>query len=325
MSGFLGSGNVLFNQKDPSSGLFKGWVGPLYASVFEPRANATRQSLLSKGRDNFGQSIGSVSVAGEPTFRMTLRDANKAAITMLFLGTETAFSQASGTVTNEAVKAFASQLVRVAKRNISAVSVAGAGASFTGAIAGTTLTVSAVASGTVQAGQVISGSGVTVGTTITALGTGTGGTGTYTVSATQTVASGAITATGPTYVLGTDFAVQNARMGLLQVIAGSALATHVAAAAAGGLSLLVNYSHAVTSGYSIAAGTQPSLRAWILFDGKNQESGEDIECEIWEVVLTPDAGFDFLADDWNEVPLTGTMVTPAGKAAPFEVRGLVAG
>lgn len=60
---------------------------------------------------------------------------------------------------------------------------------FTGSITGTTLTVSAVTSGTIAVGQNLIGSGVTAGTTITALGTGTGGTGTYTVSATQNVGS----------------------------------------------------------------------------------------------------------------------------------------
>ena len=67
----------------------------------------------------------------------------------------------------------------------------------TGSISGSTLTVSAVTSGTLYVGQTISGTGVTAGTTITALGTGTGGTGTYTVSAAQTVASTAITAGDP--------------------------------------------------------------------------------------------------------------------------------
>lgn len=70
------------------------------------------------------------------------------------------------------------------------------GAVVTGSIAGTTLTVSAVTSGKLAVGQTISGSGVTVGTTITAVLTGiVGGIGTYTVSASQTVASTAITAT----------------------------------------------------------------------------------------------------------------------------------
>jgi len=71
-----------------------------------------------------------------------------------------------------------------------------AGAVVTGSISGTTLTVSAVASGTLAVGQTISGTGITAGTTITALGTGTGGTGTYTVSASQTVSSTTITAGG---------------------------------------------------------------------------------------------------------------------------------
>lgn len=66
----------------------------------------------------------------------------------------------------------------------------------TGSISGTTLTVSAVASGTLAVGQTIVGTGITAGTTITALGTGTGGTGTYTVSASQTVSSTSIKATG---------------------------------------------------------------------------------------------------------------------------------
>jgi hypothetical protein len=66
---------------------------------------------------------------------------------------------------------------------------------FTAAIAGTTLTVTAVAVGTLAVGQTIhgvgtNGTGIRASTTITALGTGSGGTGTYTVSgASQTVTS----------------------------------------------------------------------------------------------------------------------------------------
>jgi len=69
-------------------------------------------------------------------------------------------------------------------------------ASFTGSISGTTLTVTAVASGTVTVGQVLSGTGITSGTLITALGTGTGGNGTYTVQTSQTASSTTITASG---------------------------------------------------------------------------------------------------------------------------------
>ncbi|MER9376014.1 baseplate J/gp47 family protein [Mesorhizobium sp. M0491] len=70
---------------------------------------------------------------------------------------------------------------------------------FTGHIAGTTLTVSAVASGALAVGQVISDTtgALTVGTTITALGSGTGGTGTYTVSSNGTVTSESMMAAEP--------------------------------------------------------------------------------------------------------------------------------
>lgn len=72
-------------------------------------------------------------------------------------------------------------------------------ASVTGSIAGTTLTVTAIGagSGTLAAGMIISGTGVTSGTRIAALGTGTGGAGTYTVTKSQTVSSTAIAANAP--------------------------------------------------------------------------------------------------------------------------------
>jgi hypothetical protein len=71
-------------------------------------------------------------------------------------------------------------------------------ASFTGAISETTLTVSALGSGFISAGQTVAGSGVTAGTTIVEQLTGTnGGAGTYQVSASQTVASEAMTTTLP--------------------------------------------------------------------------------------------------------------------------------
>lgn len=70
-------------------------------------------------------------------------------------------------------------------------------ASVTGSIAGTTLTVTAVASGTLWVGQVLSGTGIASNTYITAFGSGTGGTGTYTVSTAPTTdPTGSITITG---------------------------------------------------------------------------------------------------------------------------------
>jgi hypothetical protein len=65
------------------------------------------------------------------------------------------------------------------------------------AITGTygTMTVTAVGSGTLEVGDVLSGTGVTAGTTLTALGTGTGLAGTYIVDQNAVVASTTIAAT----------------------------------------------------------------------------------------------------------------------------------
>ena len=68
---------------------------------------------------------------------------------------------------------------------------------FTASISGTTMTVTAVTSGTIYVGCLITGTGVTALTTITAqTGGTTGGAGTYTVSQSQTVASTTITSDG---------------------------------------------------------------------------------------------------------------------------------
>lgn len=70
---------------------------------------------------------------------------------------------------------------------------------FTAAISGTTMTVSAVASGQLAVGQQVTGAGITANTFITALGSGAGLTGTYTVNNSQTVSSEAMTALPVTY------------------------------------------------------------------------------------------------------------------------------
>lgn len=74
-------------------------------------------------------------------------------------------------------------------------------ASFTGSIATTTLTVSAVSAGSIYPSMQITGTGVTAGTRIVAQLTGTaGGAGTYTVSVSQTIASTAMTGDLPSKI-----------------------------------------------------------------------------------------------------------------------------
>ena len=68
----------------------------------------------------------------------------------------------------------------------------------------TTLNVTAVSSGTLYLGQTIQGTGISVNTMITALGTGSGGTGTYTVSNSQNISSETMYALNFTQIPTTD-------------------------------------------------------------------------------------------------------------------------
>jgi hypothetical protein len=92
------------------------------------------------------------------------------------------------------------------------ISIVSRTASFTGSIATTTLTVSAVSAGALFPSMQLTGTGVTAGTRIVAQLTGTtGGAGTYTVSVSQTVSSTAITGDLPSKIVVAQSGFYNAQ------------------------------------------------------------------------------------------------------------------
>lgn len=139
---------------------------------------------------------------------------------------------------------------------------AAADAIVTGAIAGTVLTVTAVTSGTLVVGQRIAGTGVTAGTSISSFGTGTGGTGTYNLSASQTVSSTTISAyaaTVATYSMqaaggistgGTGYAVDDTITvsGGTSSVAATGVVTHISGT--GGV-IGIRITNAGTNSYSV--------------------------------------------------------------------------
>lgn len=87
---------------------------------------------------------------------------------------------------------------RVTSDGATRVTSGGSDFSGTGTISGTTLTISAVTSGSLAVNDVISGIGINTETYIVAFGTGTGGAGTYTINTSQVVlVPTAITTPGP--------------------------------------------------------------------------------------------------------------------------------
>jgi len=147
-----GSNRYTWRISSPSSAVFTGSISGTTLTV----------TAITNGTIAAGQSLFGVGVTSETV------------ITALGTGTG-----GIGTYTINLSQTIAS-------RQMNSTTV---GARVTGSITGTTLTVSAVASGTLFVGQTIQGTGVTALTIITALGTGSGGVGTYTVSTSQTVSS----------------------------------------------------------------------------------------------------------------------------------------
>ena len=121
-------------------------------------------------------------------------------------------------------------------------------------ISTTILTVGGTVTGTFAVGQVISGTGVTSGTRITALGTGTGGAGTYSVNNSQTVSSTAIhSAKGVTLAGFTVYAFEALYM--LNRTAGAAT-SHNISLSFGGSATVNNIAYFVTTGASASGFNQ---------------------------------------------------------------------
>ena len=129
---------------------------------------------------------------------------------------------------------------------------------FTGSISGTTLTVTAVTSGTIAINQALFGLGVTNATVITALGSGTGGVGTYTINQSQTVTSTLMNSAAVASVLTASMSgatmTVTASSGTLypgQTIQGSTVSANTIITALGNASVLSQTIAAGGTGYAV--------------------------------------------------------------------------
>jgi len=131
---------------------------------------------------------------------------------------------------------------------------------FTGTISGTTLTVTAVANGTIGVGQSLFGVGITSETVITALGTGSGGVGTYTINISQTVStaetmnSTAVAAKITASISGSTLNVTAVASGTLypgQTIQGTNVTANTVITALGSQTVLSGAIATAGTGYSV--------------------------------------------------------------------------
>lgn len=194
-----------------------------------------------------------------------------------------------------------------------ALSIDGAqAATFTGVMAGTVLTATAV-TGILAVGQVIHGAGVTAGTYIIPGGTGTGGAGTYNISDSQSVSSIAMTADAPAvtydsvsgafvFVSGTDGAASTI------TFASGAVAADLRLTSATG-AVLSQGAAATTPAAFMNALVQGSRSfGTFLLNFNPDETGNNIRFAFAQWNATQNSRFAFIAIDDDDAP---TVTVPA--------------
>ena len=103
-----------------------------------------------------------------------------------------------------------------------------------------------------------------------------------------------------TYAIGVDYDVVNSEIGLICYLDTGAIMTDDVVHITG--------SNLATNQLQIKGGSQTGRRFKVLFTGRNQENNKKVNVEVFDVVLIPESGVDFLADDFIQGSLTGKPV-----------------
>lgn len=113
--GFLGAGDLYIDLI--VGGVHQGYKGPFEATKFEIKPNSDLKEMTSRGKTTYGQVLESVALAQPADFTVDLAEVNKTTLAIALFGTAAALSQASGTITDEAVTFKHDQWVPLSKAN----------------------------------------------------------------------------------------------------------------------------------------------------------------------------------------------------------------
>lgn len=119
--GFIGAGNIYIDRL--INGVSQGLAGPYYANKFEIKPNVDKKEQISKGRDDYGQVLESLSIQKPAGFTMELSEVNTESLTIALLGTASAFAQTSGSLTAQAVTVKLDRWVSVTKESLTGAAV----------------------------------------------------------------------------------------------------------------------------------------------------------------------------------------------------------
>jgi hypothetical protein len=127
--GFLGAGDLYLAIQ--VSGVFPEYVGPFECRKLEVKPNVTVKEMTSKGKTTYGQVIETVAVQQPADLTVELSEVAKDTLTIALLGTTSAITQASGSVTDEAITAKLGKWIVLSKAQVSGIVVTNSAATVT--------------------------------------------------------------------------------------------------------------------------------------------------------------------------------------------------
>lgn len=122
--GFIGAGDLYVERFDPAINDFAPRVGPIECTKFEITPKTELKEMVSKSRSGYGQVVESVALAQPFEFTVDFAEVSGDTLVQAFLGTKTAFTQGSGTMTDDPVTAKLGAWVSIGHLNIATAGLA---------------------------------------------------------------------------------------------------------------------------------------------------------------------------------------------------------
>jgi len=305
MEGFLGTGD-LYMDRLTAAGVAQGLTLLGNATKFELQALAESKDLVSRKRDTAGQNLASVTRGQPATITITLNEYDKDILAAAFLGDAVTQSGAGGTVTDEVITAIADKYVEMAHRDISAVTVSRkAGDDAAAWAAATVYALDAYVIPTSANAHMYK-------CTVPGTSDATTEPASWPIDG-STVVDGTVTWQDMGLiiaVLDTDYQLQD-RLGMIKSLSTGSIED--------GEQLNIDYTWAAQDGYDISVASTPLVKCRFMLDGKNDVNGKKCIVNVREANVKPSGPIDFLGEDYAELTLEGTMITPSGQTSPATI------
>lgn len=292
-----------------------GGYGGLYkianVTTFGVQPQSESESIQGTERDNFNQTLDTLTQSGDFLVNMTANRFNGRSIALGLLGTEYEISAGNEVISGELV-AFDGNVAHMAHESVTGSTVA---------VAGLTITVDSSASFAANrtltnttTGKIVGIiSEVPNGTTIEVFRTTTdGGTvsnGDEVTDGTNTATASASAAKTDGAALTTDFTVDET-LGRITRVASGAL----------DMSLLdrvvLNYTRVKTAGSGILVAANTNIKGRLVIKGKNRITLKRVHVDLREVTIAPNADIPFIGTERMTIQWQGTAATPSGFSEP---------